>query len=204
MVIGRPFACLMAVALKHCKTICRSYRRSLFTNLSMVLTCQQGPRTQFPGLRGTQLPSSTRFQYLVKVTDSNMYIKKSVKLSYHTLSKLANDTLCKLGSPLVKISIQSHNLAHILRGKKLRKTQSSPPPSLLVLKLFQPFQLPLPRKTLTALEPVTFPTEASAVSSSMAAVLEAKVSEQNESVKVQFDDRNGGSQRFQEIMLQEI
>ena len=34
----------------------------------------------------------------------------------------------------------------------------------------------LPRKTLTALEPVTLPTEASAVSSSIAAVLEAKVS----------------------------
>ena len=36
--------------------------------------------------------------------------------------------------------------------------------------------IPIPRKTLTALEPVTFPTEASAVSSPMAAVLEAKVS----------------------------
>lgn len=34
----------------------------------------------------------------------------------------------------------------------------------------------IPRKTLTALEPVTLPTEASAVSSSMAAVFEAKVS----------------------------
>ena len=37
--------------------------------------------------------------------------------------------------------------------------------------------IPMPRKTLTALEPVTLPTLASAVSSSMAAVLEAKVSE---------------------------
>jgi len=36
--------------------------------------------------------------------------------------------------------------------------------------------IPIPRKTLTALEPVTLPTEASAVSSSIAAVLEAKVS----------------------------
>jgi hypothetical protein len=34
----------------------------------------------------------------------------------------------------------------------------------------------LPRNTLTALEPVTLPTEASAQSSSMAATLEAKVS----------------------------
>ena len=36
--------------------------------------------------------------------------------------------------------------------------------------------IPIPRKTLTALEPVTLPTELSAVSSSIAAVLEAKVS----------------------------
>merc|ERR1712203_480416 len=36
--------------------------------------------------------------------------------------------------------------------------------------------IPIPRKTLTALEPVTLPTEASAVSSSIAAVLEAEVS----------------------------
>ena len=34
----------------------------------------------------------------------------------------------------------------------------------------------LPRNTLTALDPVTFPTEASAVSSSIAAVFEANVS----------------------------
>ena len=36
--------------------------------------------------------------------------------------------------------------------------------------------IPIPRNTLTALEPVTLPTELSAVSSSIAAVLEAKVS----------------------------
>ena len=36
--------------------------------------------------------------------------------------------------------------------------------------------IPIPRNTLTALEPVTFPTELSAVSSSIAEVLEAKVS----------------------------
>ena len=36
--------------------------------------------------------------------------------------------------------------------------------------------IPTPRKTLTALEPVTLPTEASAVSSSIAAVLLANVS----------------------------
>ena len=39
--------------------------------------------------------------------------------------------------------------------------------------------IPIPRKTLTAFEPVTLPTELSAVSSSIAAVLEAKVSERN-------------------------
>ena len=39
--------------------------------------------------------------------------------------------------------------------------------------------IPIPRKTLTALEPVTFPTELSAVSSSIAEVLEAKVSGEN-------------------------
>jgi hypothetical protein len=36
--------------------------------------------------------------------------------------------------------------------------------------------IPTPRKTLTALEPVTLPTEASAVSSWIAAVLLANVS----------------------------
>ena len=44
--------------------------------------------------------------------------------------------------------------------------------------------IPIPRKTLTALEPVTLPTELSAVSSSIAAVLEAKVSERNDSLKI--------------------
>ena len=39
--------------------------------------------------------------------------------------------------------------------------------------------IPIPRNTLTALEPVTFPTELSAVSSSIAEVLEAKVSRGN-------------------------
>ena len=38
------------------------------------------------------------------------------------------------------------------------------------------FVLALPRNTLTAFEPVTLPTEASAQSSSIAATLEAKVS----------------------------
>jgi len=37
--------------------------------------------------------------------------------------------------------------------------------------------IPIPRNTFTALEPVTLPTEASAVSSSIAAVFEANVSE---------------------------
>ena len=36
--------------------------------------------------------------------------------------------------------------------------------------------IPIPKNTFTAFEPVTLPTEASAVSSSMAAVLLAKVS----------------------------
>lgn len=36
--------------------------------------------------------------------------------------------------------------------------------------------MPMPRNTLTALEPVTLPTELSAVSSPMAATFEAKVS----------------------------
>ena len=40
--------------------------------------------------------------------------------------------------------------------------------------------IPIPRKTLTALEPVTLPTEASAVSSSIAAVFEANVSKVKE------------------------
>ena len=43
--------------------------------------------------------------------------------------------------------------------------------------------IPIPRKTLTALEPVTFPTELSAVSSSIAAVLEAKVSKKYKIVR---------------------
>ena len=43
--------------------------------------------------------------------------------------------------------------------------------------------IPIPRKTLTALEPVTLPTELSAVLSSIAAVLEAKVSVNNDHLR---------------------
>jgi hypothetical protein len=49
---------------------------------------------------------------------------------------------------------------------------------LFLYKKAKNYTIIIPRKTLTALEPVTLPTEASAVSSSMAATLEAKVSKQ--------------------------
>jgi len=45
--------------------------------------------------------------------------------------------------------------------------------------------IPIPRKTLTALEPVTLPTEASAVSSSIAAVFEANVSRGRSMLRVE-------------------
>ena len=44
--------------------------------------------------------------------------------------------------------------------------------------------IPIPRKTLTALEPVTLPTELSAVSSSIAEVLEAKVSSGEREIRI--------------------